>query len=418
MKIIMLVLVAQAALLTQPSTALCEDPSTVSIGPLIEEALATNAGLKAKESRYAALRSGVIGSWLPMDPLAGVDLEGQSDALDLDSRMNDEYMLEQDIPFPSKMLLRRLAASKAADTAYQEYLEERLQLTRRLSEPYIRLVEIKSTIELLGENRALLEQALRSARSAYESGRATQGDVLKAQIELSKIDIELFDAHEESAVQEASLSSALNRPAGTRYAVEATVARSAIPLSLSQLEERALRARPELKAYALRSERAGIERDLARQAWLPDVRLRYEKRRFRADGDPDQHDTFVGLTVPVWGLIGGLGGGWAAADAEAREALSQLEQARHDLVLQLRKAYSAYRRAENALDIYESGILPQALQQAEVSLAAYEAGRADFMTVVDAQRTLRESRIAYYRAWAESRLALVELDAYCGGGLL
>jgi len=81
-------------------------------------------------------------------------------------------------------------------------------------------------------------------------------------------------------------------------------------------------------------------------------------------------------------------------------------------------AYLALKQAEHALQAYESNILPQAKQQVEVLLAAYEGGKTVFLNVIDAQRTLRDSQIEYYRALTDYQIALAELTACCGIDLL
>src|SRR3989338_7067329 len=115
--------------------------------------------------------------------------------------MNNEFMVAQTVPFPTKLLFRGLAASKEADAAYQAYREQERQLIWRLKEPYHKLYLAKKTIGLLEENRKLLEQAAKTAQTLYESGRAIQADVLKAYIEMSKTDIAVFNARQEERLQ-------------------------------------------------------------------------------------------------------------------------------------------------------------------------------------------------------------------------
>ncbi len=73
--------------------------------------------------------------------------------------------------------------------------------------------------------------------------------------------------------------------------------------------------------------------------------------------------------------------------------------------------------AEHALKTYEQTILPQAKQQVEVALSSYEAGRSDILTLIDAQRTLRDAQIAYYKFAADYELGLSDLRLAVGGDM-
>ena len=61
--------------------------------------------------------------------------------------------------------------------------------------------------------------------------------------------------------------------------------------------------------------------------------------------------------------------------------------------------------------------MPQAKQQVEVTLAAYEAGRADFFLLIDAQRTLQETQIAYHALRADYERGLSDVRLAVGGKL-
>ena len=61
--------------------------------------------------------------------------------------------------------------------------------------------------------------------------------------------------------------------------------------------------------------------------------------------------------------------------------------------------------------------MPQARQQVDVALAAYEAGRIDFLNLIDAQRMLRDAQIAYYKYRADYERGLSNLRLAIGSDL-
>ena len=175
--------------------------------------------------------------------------------------------------------------------------------------------------------------------------------------------------------------------------------------------------RPELKAFEQGIKRAKASRLLAMTNWLPDLTGRIEMRQFRGESGIREHDTFLGVTVPVWSLLKGAGGEWAGANHDVQEAEALYTQMKNEVLLAVHEAYGTFQASDYAVQMYALSILPQAKQQVEVALAAYEAGRSGFLELIDAQRMLRESQLAYYTAKADHAMGLSNLRLAVGANL-
>jgi cobalt-zinc-cadmium efflux system outer membrane protein len=392
-------------------------PSIVDLETLTTRAIQKSPSIQAKKAEYEALKAKVMVSWLPPDPEAGVDVEGQPDLFKFGERMDNQYMLSQTIPFPTKLVLRGALAAKEADIAYQKYQEEVRETVWHIEQPYYELVMLTSTIQALQENQSLLEQLERSARTRYESGQAPQSDVLKSQIELNKNAIELFNTKEKKHLAQAHLAHILNEPLMNAYEAGPARQRPVFSYTLEDLEKTALEKRSELKALRIGVEKSKVRRLAAQTEWFPDITLRYEGRKFKGEDDIRENDTFLGVTVPVWSLLQGIGGGWRSAGEDVRVAEAIYQEMKNETLLKVHEAYSKLKSAGHALDLYENSILPQSKQQADVALSSYEAGKVDFLTLVDAQKTLRESRIASYEYFVQYETALAELRLAVGDDL-
>lgn len=399
------------------SYAQAELRRVVSLKDLIGEAMEKNPGLKAKKYEYEASRAKVIDAWLPEDPMVGVDVEGQPDLFNFDERMNNEWMIQQTIPFPTKLFLRGVIASKEADMAYQQYKEEERSLIWHLEQPYYELYLANKTVEALQENEMLLDQLFKAVKARYESNQAGQDDLLKIQIELLKNSIEVFNWKEKAHIQEAHFSHELDESLETQYVFMDFEKRASFTYARPDLDRAALDKRSELKALLIGIERARAARTLAHTEWLPDIVGRIETRRFRDDDAADEYDTFIGISLPVWSLIKGMGGAWKSSQEEFKAAHEMYRRMKNEVLLTVHEAYSKIKAAENALNIYENSILPQAKQQVEVALSSYEAGKTDFLNVIDAQRTLKGTQIEYYKAVAEYEMGLSDLRLAVGDDL-
>jgi outer membrane protein TolC len=389
----------------------------VTLDGLVEELLDRNPAIQAKRHAYEAARARVIAAWLPDDPEFGVDAEGQPDLLDISNRSNVEYMAVQSVPFPTTLFLRGRVALRDAQIAHQQYQQALRQEIWHIEQPYYDLYLTKKTLSALYDLRALLDKLAGTVRARYETNRGSQEDLLKANIELSKIEIELFQTQQREQVAEAHVSHLLDRPLDTTYALAQEQVRPVMPASRQAVEQRAIERRPELRAAELGIQRAKAARWLAATNWLPDVTGRIEARRFRGDSGVREYDSFIGLRVPVWSLIKGAGGEWKGANRDVRQAQALYAEMKNEALLEVAEAYAKAASAEQALTTYEQFILPQAKQQVEVALAAYEAGRVDFLNLIDAQRMLKEAQLAFYRASADYEQGLSDLRRAVGGPL-
>ena len=389
----------------------------LTIETLVQEALLKNPAVQSKKAEYDALRSKVIKAWLPEDPMVGVDVEGQPDLFKTGGRMNTEYMVSQTIPFPTKLFLDGMIASKEADMAYQMYKEEERAVAWRIEQPSYQLFLSKRTVAALEETQKLVEQLSSVVRSRYEANKTNQSDYLKVQIELEQISIEIFDWQQISHIAEATISRQLNKPLDTSYPIMREVKRFPLFLSLADLEKMALEKRPELKSFETGIERAKASRLFSRTEWLPDITGRFEARKFKGEDEIREYDNFIGFSVPVWSLLKGIGGGWHSAQKEVEAAESLYTDMKNEVLFRIHEAYAKFKSAENALNTYESLILPQAKSQVDISLSSYEAGRVDILDLIDAERTFKNTQIGYYKALSDYEMALSDLRLAVGDDL-
>lgn len=389
----------------------------VSIHDLIEEALTKSPAVQSKKAQYEALRSKVIKAWLPEDPMVGVNVEGQPKWLDTGNRMDNQYMLSQTIPFPTKLLLNGVIASKEADMAYQMFKEEERVVVWRIEQPSYQLFLSKRTLLALEENKQLLDQLSGVVRSRYEANKTNQSDYLKVQIEFDQISIEIFDWQQKSYIAEATISRQLNKPMNTTYPIMPKVERVQFSLTLSELEKIAFEKRPELKSFEVGVERAKASRLFSQTEWLPDITGRLEARKFKGEDEIRDYDNFIGVSVPVWSLLKGIGGGWASAQKEVDAAESLYTDMKNETLFRVHEAYAKFKSAENALNTYEASILPKAKQQVDIAISSYEAGRADILNLIDAQRTFKNTQISYYKAMSDYEMALSDLRLSVGDSL-
>lgn len=102
------------------------------------------------------------------------------------------------------------------------------------------------------------------------------------------------------------------------------------------------------------------------------------------------------------------------AVAEHRMAQSNLEGMRNAVLFEVRDLAAKVEAATKSLSIYRDGLLPQAQQSFQAAIAAYQTGSVNFITLLDAQRMIRDVRTGYYKAMVDYEQSLADLERAIG----
>jgi outer membrane protein TolC len=322
----------------------------------------------------------------------------------------NQIQLMQMIPIAGKLGLAadveraRAAASEAR--AEEVRWEERSRAAMAFYDVYA--ADRSSMIVL--ESRQLLRGLIGTTQTMYAVGDARQADVLRAQVELARVEEELVRMEAMRASAAARLNAVVDRPAETP--VPPTV-QPAWPASLppaDSLIALALVRRPMLQAGAETVRAAGAAERLAGRELWPDleVGLQYGWRGMD-DGTMHMASLMVGFRLPIWA--------GSRQQAMRREASAMRDMADADLQAmaaetrgRVGELAATVARAQRIRLLYGGTILPQAATTAASAAAAYRVGGVDFMTLLDARMSVNRYRQAALAAETELGQAIAELE--------
>jgi outer membrane protein, heavy metal efflux system len=405
-------------------------PGSVSLNALVDEALKNNPQIQAAEQRFQAAKARVTLTRSLADP----KLEYGYDKITADMAAVTEgktapmrtFSASQDIPFPTKLFLRREAAQKEADALEQDYRETRRQVVKEVKDAYVRLFLNTKKIVVANENLELLNQMLAVATKKFTVNQTGQQDVLKAQVEYSKRSNERLLLEQEKTIAQALLNALLNREQDSPVVPQARLpARQGLPsveidAPVSQpgrsFDEadiiRLTKAnRPELKSRREMLAKSGVDVNLAKQEYLPDLSVKYTREQ--RDGGMGEWAGMVGVTFPLW-----FGGKQEAMVKEARANLdaakAEYRSTENTVVFEARSAFAKYEAARKLVNIYETGVLPQAKAALETARLGYQADKISFLDLLEAQRSLRDFQIEYFESLANLETAKADLERSVG----
>jgi len=267
---------------------------------------------------------------------------------------------------------------------------------------------------LVTESRPFFDDLAAIARSLYSVGRKNQQDVLRAELEVSRLDDRLIDIERQQAQSRAALGQWVGN-AAARPVAEKLPGWNALPPRKDLSEY--LVAHPALEAADANIAARQAAADLAEQKYRPGwaVDLGYSFREGYLPDDTPRSDMIslqVTVDLPFLGRKSRQDRTLAAALDELRAARDDREKTRRLLVSRLDAEYSRWQQIDRRLDLYENKILKQTGEQAEAALVAYQSDRGDFADVMRGYIDDLNARLDHVRLQvdrAESYAALAEL---------
>lgn len=328
------------------------------------------------------------------------------------------YMLtvSQDLPGRGKRALREAVALKDVELAENEVVERARDVIERLKRAYAELFVSRKAIEVHLASVALLRQLADASASRYETGRASQQDVLKAVLEISKLHDDLLTLDQQAQSAQAQLNTLLDRVPEAPIGTLGVPSERALLPSSPELQRLALERQPALLSAQLEIERG--------EAALAVVARDYKPDFFVGGGlmlmprDDHAWTATAGMTWPSAPWSRGKLDARKAAATAAIEAARAVRRARESQVrLAVQEAYIRVKAAEQRAALLRTTIIPQSEQTFEVSRLAYQTDRVDFSTILDNQRAALDARLAYYRALNDFEQAVADLERAVGADI-
>jgi cobalt-zinc-cadmium efflux system outer membrane protein len=393
-----------AILVLLPFSARADD----ALDAWLVEALEKNPELAAAKQKWEAARQKIPQARSLEDPMIGADVE-RSGTKKFGTYSDVEWMASQRVPWPGKLIWRTRLARLEAEVVGFQYLE-RMRATRaRVKSAYWDLWLAQKNVEINAENKELLEQFEQIARVRYETGQAEQADVLRAQVELSKLANELVTLERELAVAQTAVNTLLNAPPNTPRRAPTDEELPRVELTLEEMQEQARKYCCILLSFLRGVEAKEVAVSLARQQYAPDFEFRVEARQFNGRSGIQEYDTGVFINFP-WLWRGKYNAGVREARAELRMAQADFDNEVNMTMFEIKELHAKTDAAMRTVQLFETSILPQVRQLVESTRAGYQANRATFLELVEAQRALKNAQLEHHRAQADYAKAHAKLE--------
>lgn len=392
-----------------------EEPASLTLEDALSQALKSNpeiaASLARAESEHSQIRSQF---WLE-NPKIGLMRESNLNLMEQQMGPMGLWSISQEVQFPAKYWLRGSAQKARAQSADEEAAAKKLEIRRKTISGYFGLFSSQRILALLEAQKETLREVARAAEARRATGAVPQQDEMKAHVEQTKIENEILLAEEEREAMEASFAALLNSGGPpTLKLPKQELPTPELKVPPDQISNLALGSARELKRGRSLLEEADAQKTLALLSYAPDFMLSYRKAFSNA---PDgAYAASIEMSIPLW-FFAKQTAEVSSASAKQIDAEKGLEKARLDLGAELRSLTTKVRTREKLLRIYQTALIPQATSTLNSSRTAYQAGRTNFLELLDSERSLYETRIAYYRNLAQYVDSLARLEEIAGTSL-
>jgi len=327
--------------------------------------------------------------------------------------------IAQMFPWFGKLQLRGGVALEAANAERQRYEAAKLKLFYRVKKAYYEYYYFGRAISITEENVQLMSDLEAVARTKYTAGAPTYAAMIKAQVELGKLEDRLRTLRDIVSPVVAELNAAMNRSSNAPIPIPRVIPEERVAVSNEQLLDWLKEDNPELKEVDFTAAKNKAAVDLAKKDYFPDITVGLEYIDTDSALMPDTRDSskdpvigMLSVNLPIWRDK------YRAAEREARAryeaSLNEREDRENSLLANLEMALYGFREAERKIDLYRNALVPKANQSFEVTQQAYETGKADFLDLIDAQRILLELKLSHERALANRAQKLAEIEMLVG----
>lgn len=334
----------------------------------------------------------------------------------------NRFQLSQRFPWFGKLKARGDVAAEHAEALWWVVEGRALALARDVKAAYFEYAYLAQALRIVEENLSLLQGLEPIVQRRIQTG-AGQGELLRLQVEIGKVENEFESLRDRRPSINARLNALLNRQRDTLLPWPEMRETDVIHYTAADLKQRVLGSNPELKSLDYRVREADERTVLARFDAYPDITIGVgiidTGEAVTSVRPPDSGDNPVSLSIgfnlPIWRHK------YNAAEREARAARNSAQniraQRQHDLFSELELTLYKFNDAVRQITLYRDTLIPRIRQALELTQISYESGGATLLDVIDSQRELLRFEKSYWRAVSDSQQHFAALEALCGGNL-
>jgi len=330
-----------------------------------------------------------------------------------------KFGIMQIFPWFGKIEARTDAAAAAAKAARKRYEATKLKLFFEVKDAFYEYAYLARAVEIARENLELIKHFEEVARTKYMVAAAGHPDVIRAQVELAKLEDQLKTLEDLRKPIVARLNAVLNRRSFDMLPWPRKEKIRTVKVDRQQMIEILRAQNPELQALDFEVEAAKSRVELAKKKFWPDIGAGIDWIQTGdalgtgpRDSGRDPIILMFTMNLPIWRKS------YIAAElqakANARKTSQQKTETENTIIARAEQTLYDFDDSDRKIVLYRDILIPKAKELLEASETAYKAGTIDFLSLINAQQKLLEFQLRYERAVADNQQSLAELEMLAG----
>lgn len=402
---------------------------------LLDKALTHNADFNNAQQRLfqarAALTQGRAERWPSLQLQGGLANQQTSDnafpqgqGAEFES-YNLDGLISYEVDLWGRVRSNQLRLSAEYEAMQADTQALRLSLSAAVATNYFNLRALDQMVSIARNTVSSRQENLQLRQRQYELGRLTQLAVQQAEVELTRVEIELINLEQQRDVQRHALSLLVgDSPAEMVKSSQAKAGNGGfidteLPALYSDLTSDLLMRRPDIQAAEQRLIAANANIGVARAALFPKLSLNgligvnSDSIDTLFDGDSTRWQAQAGLTAPIFNA-GSLRAQVQISEAEQQIMLNQYQQTLRQAFAEALDALNMHQRSARQLEVQQRQVV--ALRSTlDLAQKRFDSGYSSYLEVLDAQRTLFDAEVAMVTTKRNYLNASIELYKALGG---
>lgn len=391
-----------------------QTPVRITLDQAIQLALAHNHALQAARSVIAQSQDQEITANLRPNPVFGSDVVGfpqEGHDFTADNINQTEFDIGVGYLFErGKKRQHRLQAAKDTTAVIRSTVaDNERSLTFNVAAQFTNALLAESSLDFAKQDLKGFQNTEEISEAQYKAGATSEGNLLKIKLQLLQFQTDVTAAELAKQQALAGLRQLLGfESVPADYDVSGELQYQKLPYNMEDLQAMAIKDRPDLRAAEQAVTAAQSQHLLARADGKVDVNATLNETHITGY---NSSSIIVSVPLPIFNRNQGEIARTNAVITQAQEA----EQATSEQVMtDVRTAYESVKSDEQTVQIYQSGYLDEAKQSVDISQYAYQRGAASLLDFLDAERSYRDTELAYRQQLASYMLALEQLREAVG----
>jgi len=328
------------------------------------------------------------------------------------------YGISQKIPFYGKRNLMAEIAAKEADALKATHDAVKQEVVRQVKITFYDLFYLSTIIDITHNEKDILKRFEQIALIKYETGKGSQQDVLKVQVEINRLKDQLLSLVNMKQTMATRLNILLDRPPDHQMGELVKPKFRNFFFIEKDLVRMARDNSPELKSGSAWVEKSNSALNLVKKDYYPDLTIgaNYievdEGPLNVSDNGKDASNIMLSINIPLW---------QTKRSSKVESASKMVQAQRHAyqgllnrMLFEIEDNLFKIQTARKTSELYQNVLIPQAEQSVKSAEAGYITGIGNFLDLLDAERVLLKIQFGYWKAYTDYLKRIADIERAVG----